>query len=462
MSNTRTLPTWWIVFTRELADLWIGGRALTLTLIYAILLGILTYVLATNEELSLIPTKEMVWEVLKLVLAVGSFVGLIIGSDSLSGERERATLEGLLLTPASRRQIVVGKFLAAVSPWPAALAITVPYMAVLAQGDEIFGMALLWGGLVGSALVLAFTGLGMLVSFWSNTNKTSYFVSLGLYLLFFLPTQWPGPVQKGYVGKLVQRINPMEASNEFLAKHLVNNRTLGEFWTWLTSPVMFAIIVLGLLFLYASPGLRLEGGRTNRFWSFRRREVVVFVITCLMVSLSAFPVLAHGRASMAAEQSSLKVTIDLDYKVVKAGDPVLYNTIVANNDAEASPPMIVAMNIINIDSTGQVVDPEDWSPQRTQYIEQLGPNQSATLAWRINAILAGDYMVYMVAIPEPGSQEATSQPVASSGIHLTVTPFTRLNPGGVLPYVIGGPIIVLVGILLIYRFRRRQIDTGSK
>ena len=34
--------------------------------------------------------------------------------------------------------------------------------------------------------------------------------------------------------------------------------------------------------------------------------------------------------------------------------------------------------------------------------------------------------------------ETTSQLVASSGIHLTVTPYTKLNPGGVLPYAIWG------------------------
>ena len=92
------LPTWWLVFTRELADLWIGGKALNLILIYGVLLGVITYVMATNSELSLIPPKEMVYETLKNAMAVSLFIGLIIGADSLSGERERATLEGLLLT----------------------------------------------------------------------------------------------------------------------------------------------------------------------------------------------------------------------------------------------------------------------------------------------------------------------------------------------------------------------------
>jgi len=71
-------------------------------------------------------------------------------------------------------------------------------------------------------------------------------------------------------------------------------------------------------------------------------------------------------------------------------------------------------------------------------------------------------MVYMVVIDAPAGQETTSHPVASSGIHLTVTPFTRLNPLGVLPYAIGGPLIIGLGIFFLYRLRRRNIDEGAE
>ena len=135
-------PTWWIVFLRELQDLWIGGKALYLILIYAVLLGIYSYLFASNSELNLLPLKQMVLEIVKAAIAVGLFICLIIGADSFSGERERATLEGLLLTPTSRRQIALGKFLAAVSPWPVAVAIAVPYWIVLSKGDAALVPAL--------------------------------------------------------------------------------------------------------------------------------------------------------------------------------------------------------------------------------------------------------------------------------------------------------------------------------
>jgi ABC-2 type transport system permease protein len=448
---------WWLVLKRELSDLWIGGRAFNMILIYTILLGVMVYVYSFNTELSLIPPKEAVYEMLKNAMAFCMFVGLVIGADTLSGERERATLESLLLTPASRRQIIAGKFLAGISSWPVAYVIVIPFLNVLSQGDEVLGPAIFWGALTGTVLVLAYTGLGMLVSFWSSSNKVSYFVSLGIFVLLLVPAELPGK-SAGAAGQFLQWINPMAAVNHFLSKFLVNYRTLAEFWTWLISPVAFLLLTSMLLFLYAGPSLRLEGGRASKFWSKINRALGLSVIVCILFSMSASPALA-----LQGEQpgGDLQISIDMVYGLVKTGDKVEFSTVVTNNGSTASPPLIMAMNIINLDATGDVVDPEDWSPQRTQYLESLGPGESAELAWIINTILEGDYMVYMVVIPAPDSKETTSQPIASPGIHLTVAPFTRLNPEGVLPYAIGAPLVVLLIVYVLYRRRSREIDNGD-
>lgn len=461
------MNTWWIVFKKELRETWIGGKALNLIAAFTILLSIYTYTTVQGSVENFVPPKEMVFELVKLVMVVSVFMGLIIGADSLSGERERATLEALLLTPASRRQIVVGKFLAAVSPWPVAMAIAIPYMRVLSQGDEVFGPAVLWGAVLGTALTPGFTALGMLVSFWCSNNKSSMFISLVIYLLFLLPTQLSGHAQGGFMGLLFQKVNPMGAPRVFLAMLLVNNRTMAETRSWLWSPILFAVVIFVLLFWYVSGGLRLEPGKASRLEFARGRALGVIVLAGLMGLLPGAPLVAQG-ATQAPQATveipghqGLTISIDMGAKVVQAGATILYNTVITNTSTEASPPMIVAMNIINLNAQGDVVDPEDWSPERTQYRDALGPGESATLSWRINAILDGDFMVYMVCIPAPAGPEATTQPVASSGIHLTVMANTQLNPGGVLPYAIGGPVLLGLFIFLVYRHRRRQIDAGE-
>ena len=254
---------WWIVCRQDLQELWIGGKALGLLLVYTVIIGAVAFISVQDSQQDLIPPKELVFSTLQIAIYVGVCMGVIIGADTVSGARERAALETLLLTPASRRQIVLGKYLASMSPWPAALAVAVPCLAVLSQGDPVFGLALRWGGLMGTVLVLGFTGMAMLVSYWSNSNRTSFFVSLTLYLLFLLPSLLPGHAQKGLVGKFFQRANPLAGSDEFLEKLVVNNRTFHEFRSWMKGPVTFAILVVVLLFIYAGPRLRLYVGRAT-------------------------------------------------------------------------------------------------------------------------------------------------------------------------------------------------------
>ncbi len=259
-------PTWWIVFWRELRDLWVGGKALSLILIYTLLLGIYAYLFASNSELQLLPLKQMVLEIVKAAIFVGLFICLIVGADTFSGERERATLEGLLLTPTSRRQIVVGKFLAAVSPWPVALAVAIPYWVVLAKGDPALGQALLWGPLVGTLLAPAFAGLGMLVSVWCNSNKTSMLVSVGLYLVLILPSEYAGlatvtvSAQAAERSNVLQLLNPMGATSRLLHESIMDNATVHQLWLWVTTPALFPVVVLAVLIAYVGPALQLEGG----------------------------------------------------------------------------------------------------------------------------------------------------------------------------------------------------------
>lgn len=463
-------PVWWLVFKWELADLWIGGRVRSLLILFTLLMSITSILRYLESQLSLIPPAEIVFITLQATISFGLFIGLIIGADSISGERERATFEGLLLTPASRRQIVIGKFLAALSPWPVALALSIPYMAVLSQGDEVLGPALLLGTLMGSILAVAFTGIAMLVSIWANSNRVSLFVSLLIYILLLIPTLWPGAAQKGDLGYFLQQLNPMQGTSEFLEKVLVNNRTVQEKGAFAMAAVVAAVAALGLLFLYAAPRLRLEGGAPRLMLRRRRvRAAGMLPLVCLIVSLtSAMPLHAgvpvpeaRGSGSASTEQP-LQISVDLDHKTVLAGDMINFHTVVTNNGTQQSSPFHVSMNIIKIGS-GEPVDPEDWSPERTQEVEPLAAGQSAQQSWVVHGILKGNYMVYMTIIPTPVGPDATTQTTSSMGIHVIVKPSNKTNPGGVLPIAIGIPVALALGMLLVRRpwRRRRAAEAAS-
>jgi uncharacterized repeat protein (TIGR01451 family) len=455
----------WLMLRRELVDLWLSGRMLILVLLFTVLMSATSITRELESQVNLIPPAEMVFLTLLSAISFGVLLSLVVGADSVSGDRERGTLEPMLLSPAGRRQIVFVKFIAALSPWPVALALSLPYVVVLGKGDEILGAGLLWTAALGTLLAMAFASFGILVSLWSSSNRTSLFVCLLVYLLFLIPTQFPGGAQKGGLGYALQQVDPMQATSEFLEKFIVNNRAPSERYTYLVSTIVSAAFFVTLLLLYAAPRLQLEGG-SPRIGRPGRRGTKVAAAGLAAAALSlggafggvaqASPMTTAGVVAPATVAvSSITIDVDMDAAVVKTGDEIDFTTTVTNTSQTPSPELVVAMNIINLGKSDPV-DPEDWSPERTQRVDPLDPGASAEQAWTVEGILDGNYMVYMTAIVKPGAPAETTLPVTSPGIHLTVQPYQSTNPGGVLPVALGMPLGLLVVAFLLRRYWRRE------
>jgi ABC-2 type transport system permease protein len=452
-------PVWWLVCKQELIDLWLRGRALIILLLYVMVLSFSSMMLYWESQFASIPSREIMFITLKSVISFGLFIGLIIGADAISGERERATLESLLLTPASRRQMMLGKFLAALSPWPIAMILGAPYLIWMSQGHSGLGNTLLIGGIMGTLLTIGFTAFGMLVSSGSGSNRNSLFLSLLVYLLFLVPTLWPGTAQKGDLGYFLQQVNPIQGTSQFLAKVLVNNRTLIEQMPYAMATIISAICVPALLILIAAPKLQIDGGRPHLIKPVQRAGVaIVAVILFSLIAVTfASPIQARETTSFTnGDDSGLNIEVDLEHAVTETGDTVEFNTIVTNNGSQPSSQFSVSMNIIKIGS-GDPVDPEDWSPVRSQEADALAAGAVSEMQWVIDTILSGNYMVYMTVIPIPSRPDVTTQTISSKGIHFTVKDVPRTNPGGVLPVAVGIPAL----LVLITIFVRRRWSQGT-
>ena len=85
-----------VVARQELRDLWLGGRGTVLLLAFSVLVSAITYVGATSEGINFLEKRETVNLTLQVAIAFGALVALLAAADSISGERERGTLESLL------------------------------------------------------------------------------------------------------------------------------------------------------------------------------------------------------------------------------------------------------------------------------------------------------------------------------------------------------------------------------
>jgi ABC-2 type transport system permease protein len=249
-----------IVLYQELRDLWLGGRGLILGFAFSLLLSVIAYLVATNQALNFLEQREAVSLTLQVAIAVGGLLGLLAAADAFSGERERGTLEGLLLAPVSRLQITSGKLLAALSLWLAAFAISAPYAWFLGRGVGVVAEAVATGLVVGTLLAVFLASLGILVSLFAGSNRVSLSVGLFVLLALFAPGQFPSAAQKGWFGDFLLRVNPLTAGEHYVGKILVDGHGWSEDVSWLASPLAGAVLLAGAALAAGARFLQLRGG----------------------------------------------------------------------------------------------------------------------------------------------------------------------------------------------------------
>jgi len=254
VATTERRRGWLVVAEQESRDLWTSGRGLILLLLFSILLSAVTYLTSTNQALNFLEQRESVNLVLQLAVAVGVLVTLVVSADGISGERERGTLESLLVTPVSRRAIIAGKLIAALTMWFATFIVTIPYVWVLARGVGILGQALALGLFVGTLVAVGLGSVGLLISGVCNSNKTSIAVSLFLLLILFAPTQLPSGLPQGWFFVVLLRANPVASALAYISSMLVEGHSWTEDLSYLMTPLLTALIAGGAL-VFAGPRL---------------------------------------------------------------------------------------------------------------------------------------------------------------------------------------------------------------
>jgi ABC-2 type transport system permease protein len=118
-----------------------------------------------------------------LVLLVPTMFAAVIAADGIAGEKERGTLEGLLLTPLADREVVVAKLLAAWVP-AAALgivgAVVYALVANLAVGTQVDRLVLptaefaVMALVVGPAFAAAALAAVLLTSVRANSTQEAF------------------------------------------------------------------------------------------------------------------------------------------------------------------------------------------------------------------------------------------------------------------------------------------------
>jgi ABC-type transport system involved in multi-copper enzyme maturation permease subunit len=163
-------PRTFVVATLEL---------LPLAVIAAALYGIIAAA-PTGESSTSAPVGKLFFAAVTVVeLGLICLLAPALTADLISGERERRTLDLLLVTPLSRRQIVVGKLVAALASLLLLIVLALPIQAVAVLIGGVGVEELAVGLLI---LTLTATTYGCVGLYWSARLKTTRAAMLLAYV----------------------------------------------------------------------------------------------------------------------------------------------------------------------------------------------------------------------------------------------------------------------------------------
>lgn len=164
------------------------------------------------------------------------------------------------------------------------------------------------------------------------------------------------------------------------------------------------------------------------------------LITAVLLALLS-PAASAATVEVAVEETRVNSTV---------GSYLNIRSTVRNTGSEPTGKLIAHLNVASLNDV--YVDLEDWTAAPTQPVEPLGPGESATVAWDIQAVNAGTFNVYAVVLPDGASTLAVSPP-----IHVEVAGRRTLSAGGALPVALIVPLLLGGAVIAV----RRRLRTTS-
>ena len=202
------MKTYWIIAEKEVTQMLGSRRGHMWMLAFCGLLSAFSLLLISNTELSLLDNAQVVYMMTGTILAAGTLLSTILGSDAYAGEKERGTLVTLLCAPLNRNALLAGKALGLLATWGLMFVASVPYLWAVGAGGQNLGSAILYLALFGTPVVLGFGYLAMALSARTGSVMTSLLGTVTLLLLSASPLVI-GPGLRGtIIGQAMDAINP--------------------------------------------------------------------------------------------------------------------------------------------------------------------------------------------------------------------------------------------------------------
>ena len=231
----------------------ISPRGAALYLVGCGVLSVFSLLLVSNTELSLLDNAQAVYMMSSIIIALALMISVIRGSDGFAGERERETLETLLITPVSPAEVAIAKLMGLIFSWLVLFIISIPYLWAVGSTGQNLISALQYLFISGTLLVVIFGGFTLAISARMRTFKGTMSIGLTAFLLSGSPILLGPSLRQSTVGRFIDLLNPFANALNMLDSVIVDS--LG---------VLFQITPLVILISYTVAAMWILSMTTRR------------------------------------------------------------------------------------------------------------------------------------------------------------------------------------------------------
>jgi len=200
-------------------------RGMGLYLTAALVLSTFGLLLVGNTELSLLDNAQAVYMMAGIILALSALIALVRGSDAFAGERDRETLEALLITPVSNEDLALGKLTALMVSWLLLYLLAVPYIWAVGSSGQNLISALLYLLLSGTILMTIFGSLVLSLSVRVRSFKGALSAGLVFFLFAATPVALGPSLRQSAVGRILDWLNPFAITMNMPDAVIIDSQT---------------------------------------------------------------------------------------------------------------------------------------------------------------------------------------------------------------------------------------------
>jgi len=234
---------------KEFTEDFFSSRGAAVYLVGCGILSVFSLLLVSNTELSLLDNAQAVYMMGAIIIGLALLIAVILGSDGFAGERDRETLEIMLITPVRPVDIAMAKLAGIFFSWLIVFALSIPYLWAVGSTGQNLWPAFIYLFIAGSFLVLIFGGFMLGLSARMKTFKGALSIGLTLFLLSAGPIIIGPSLRQSTIGRFIDRLNPFGGALNMIDSVVVDSQNI--FFQLPHLAVLILYTVAMFWFLYA-------------------------------------------------------------------------------------------------------------------------------------------------------------------------------------------------------------------